>query len=127
MPDLDMSDVLVDPMFNDKFDVERRTLTVGNDGIGALSIQTFDDVIGVVTAGKSDLVRDPDQQHMPRTISIVTQFRLRGPAPNTQADVVVWAGNRYVVNLLDNYTRYGPGWVQAECSSMDSIDEAPEE
>lgn len=120
---LDVSDAF-DVEMLDSFEVLRRSVVVdGASGRGTLSTERIEDVSGVVTsAGPNDLERLPDEQRMGRHISIVTEYPLRGPSPGFDADVVVWAGDSYVVKSLDPYPHFGPGWVQVIAGSIDSTD-----
>jgi len=124
MARLDVSDLPLDPMFTDTFDVERRTETVDNHGRSTLAIQTFPRVAGTVTmASPNDLKRLAEHQVTERTISIVTKFKMQGEVTGKQPDVVVWRGDRYVVNYIDYYPQFGRGFTQVLCSSMDRTDE----
>ncbi len=125
MPAFDMSDVLLDPDFLDTFVVRRRVETVGNNG---RSVVTNSDTstFGVVTAGSDNkLERQSDQQHAGKSLSIVTIYPVRGPAPGYQPDLIFWGRDWFVVDKLEDYSHYGPGFVQVECSSIDSTDEPP--
>ena len=75
---IDVSGVLLDPAFADKFTVNRRLETVGI--FGRASVQTFVfETFGVVTsASPNDLSRLADYDSFGRAISIVTRFKLRG-------------------------------------------------
>ena len=120
---LDVSEILTDPDFADKFNVRRRSETVDTHGRSTVAEQLFSQVVGVVTAiSPSDLDRREDYQAMTRSISIVCQFRLRGETDGGQPDIVVWRGNNYIVKHIDPYPQFGRGFIQAECSSMDRVD-----
>lgn len=127
MPQLDVSDVLLDPAIADVFDVTRRVQALTAKGRTTTSPSVFKNVRGVVTAAHgNDLERLDDSQRMGRNMSVVTKFALRGPAQVTgtkfQPDLVIWAGDTYVVKAVDPYERYGRGFVQAIIGSIDIID-----
>lgn len=123
MPLLDVSSVLFDADFADRFTVRRRTETLDIHGRSTVQNQDTPNVIGVVTANSpSDLDRREDYQNMTRSIGIVTQFRLRGETTSTQPDIVIWRGSNYLVKHVDPYPQFGKGFMQAECSSMDRVD-----
>ncbi len=123
MPLLNVSSVLTDPDFADSFTVNRRMETVGTNGRTTIGSQLIPNILGVVTAiSPSDLERQDGYESMTRSISVVTQFRLRGPAQDEQPDVIIWRGSHFVVKHVDPYPQFGVGFFQVECVSMDHID-----
>lgn len=131
MPTLDVSDIILDPMFAERLTIERRPETVGNNGRTTQLPQVITPKpIGVVlpidtAIGGNALERTPDEQHRGAQLEVHTKFRLRGPSPNYQPDVLVYEGNRYVVTIVNNYSKYGAGFIKAEVTSMDAIDNPP--
>lgn len=130
MPFLDVSSVLLDPQFADTYSVTRREQTVGNDGLVATSNTTVNNIVGVFTmASPNDLERLDDHQRMGRVMSLITQYRLRGPSltgsKQWQPDIITFLGDTFVVSTVEPYTRYGAGFVQAIITSIDAIDPAP--
>jgi len=122
-PFLDVSDVVCDPMLADSFSVLRREETVNDHGEVQISDTRHNGIIGVITmAGPNDLQRLDDSQRMGRVISCVTKFRLRGPSPGFQPDVIIWQESNYVVATLDLYNRFGAGFMQAIAVSMNLVD-----
>lgn len=131
MPDLDVSEALTDPMLTDSFDVLRRKEVLDAHGrVTTPQNQSFAGQYGVISAASpNDLERLEDSQRMGRNLSLITNFRLQGPAEVSgteyQPDVVVWGGDQYVVKHIDPYSRYGAGFIQAIIGSMDIIDQPP--
>jgi hypothetical protein len=130
--DVDVTDVLLDPAIaGERFTVLRRKETVNDLGVASWEWLTFPEVIGSVTpTGDQSLVREEAYQVSAKTMLVITEFRLRGPSKdaagaNYQPDIVVWNGNYYLVRSVDDFSRYGAGFVQAECTSTDLIDQAP--
>lgn len=134
MPLLDVSEVLTDPDLADSFEVIRRPevrTAVGRSQVTPAAAVT---AYGVVCmAGDADLQRLPEDERAGRAISIVTKYRLRGPARATggeqfQPDLVRWppsTGDLFVVRLVEPYTRYGAGFVEAIATSLQSIEQPP--
>lgn len=122
MPALDMSDALLEPQLQDCFTVLRRSEAINEFGENVITVQRIRDVEGVVSPGNSHLERGPDMQNMPQVIEIDTTFRLQGPSPGRQADVVLWSGDNFLVTSINDSARYGFGWVHAVCSSIDNLD-----
>lgn len=127
MPDLDVSDVLTDPMFAQQLVVKRRVETVGTNGRGSVSITTVTPAPWGVIIPQSDspLVRGPDQQHLPALIQVHTEYRLRSLEPDAQPDIVVWRGADYIVNRIYPFTDYGAGFMCADCSMLTHVGDPP--
>lgn len=115
MPFLDVTEVLLDPDFFDSLVCTRNVQTVGDDGLAA-NVDTDTPFIGVVTSDSGDvLVRLATGSRVKGSILVVTKFRLLEGAPGIDADVVTWDGSRYTVTTVNNYSRYGAGFVEAYC------------
>lgn len=114
MPLLDVSEVLLDPDFADSLVCTRQSQTVGEDGL-ATNASADTPFIGVVTAASgNNLVRTPEGAYTTGDICITTPFRLRTSATGDGvADVVTWNGTRYTVTQVNDYSRYGSGFVWA--------------
>lgn len=126
MPFLDVTDVVLDPMLADRVTVNRRAESISNSGRASVTPQVFSNVVGVVTmASPNDLQRLPDDQRTGRNISFITKFKLRGTAPGFQPDTIVWLGDEFVVKVVEPYTRFGAGFVQAIAGSMNFQDAPP--
>lgn len=124
----DVSDGVLEVSFQDTFDVARRLDNVDQKGRTNISEQLFPRVQGVVTpTGDNDLKRLREDQRAGKSILVVTNFRLQGPAPGMQPDAVAWpsgSSERFVVAHLEDFSRYGQGFVSAICVDM-SVVQAP--
>jgi len=130
MPDIDVSDVLCDPMFAEQLTVQRRREVVGSNGRTTVSVKTYKPY-GVALPQQGDAAqRGPDHQNLARVLEVHAQFRLRGPSTDGtsefQPDVVIWNGDPYVVVRIFDSSHYGAGFTHAECISQASLDHAPE-
>lgn len=126
MPSVDVSEVLFDPDLADTFDVLRQAETVTTHGRTELKESLYPNVIGVVTTtSPGELQRRDDGQMMPRKISVVTMFRLRGPSPGFQPDQIQYCGVRFTVTEILPFSRFGKGFVEALATSMSAINVAP--
>jgi hypothetical protein len=128
---LDVSSVLLNPVFANKFRVTRRQQGISVKGRVEIVPTIFNNVVGVVTvAHGNDLERLPEEQRMGRNFVIVTKFRLRGPsgviALGTQflSDLILWEGDEHEVKVVEPYTKYGAGFIQAIVGSVSEIDQA---
>lgn len=125
-PQLDVSDVLLSPEFADSCTVIQRLEVVTDGGeVTTPSNNPIPNVVAVFTAASpNQLERYPDMQWGTRTHNCITKFRLRGVAEaangdNFQPDLVVWDGITFIVQVIEPYTRYGAGFIQAIITSMD--------
>lgn len=108
-------------MFQDSFMVWRRISVVNLKGRAVQTVRKIP-VMGVVDAASpNDLERLPDYSYAGGAISIVCKFKLfeesrtEAPTQDYFPDLINWAGSIYIVKTLENYSRYGVGWVQAIC------------
>lgn len=131
MPDIDVTDLLVDPeIAGDTFDVIRRKQVVDAHGTTTVVPTLFQNVTGSVTpTGDQSLVRAEAYETQANTIKVITTFRLRGVSKeggdSYLPDVVVWAGSNFEVKSLNDWNRFGAGMMEADCASIDFADQAP--
>lgn len=115
MPFLYVSEILIDPDFADSLICERQSQTVGDDGI-AVNVPTTAPFLGVVTSDKSkELARLAAGSLISGAILVHTSFRLTNGKPGIDADIIIWNGARYTVASVDDYSRYGGGFICASC------------
>jgi galactose-6-phosphate isomerase len=114
MPLLDVSDVLDDPDFaDDSLICKRNPQTMGEDG-RAISVPVAIPFSAVVTAmSGEELRRGPDGEYITGSISIITRFTLFSGKTGFSADVIEWNGRSYTIADVQDYSRYGSGFVQA--------------
>lgn len=132
MPDLDVNDLILDPeVAATGFQVLRRRETVTDQGRTSVNIATYAAFGSIVPSGDNSLIREEGYGIGAKTINVITNFWLRHQAQDGpggyryQPDIVVWNGNKYLVKAVNDYSQFGQGFVEAECSSMDMIDQTP--
>lgn len=124
MPLLDVSDVLTDPDFV-QFGLicTRNIQIVGEDGL-AVNTPTLFNFTGVVTSESGErLNRIADGERITGSILICTRFRLIDGKIGKSADIVTIPARccnspnalQYTVAEVNNYSRYGLGFVEALC------------
>lgn len=134
MAELDVTDVLLDAdVAGDAFTVLRRLEVVGQNGVSTVRVETVPNVAGSVQpTGDSSLLREEALDAGAKTIKVVTPFRLRGPSQTTgtanyKPDQILWRGDAYEVRVLDDWTEYGGGFVEAECSQIVYVGTPPQQ
>lgn len=126
MPLIDVDDLLTDPDFVETIQVLRRKQQISDTGRVSTVNATFNVVACVQPQSDQPMIRGAEQQNLPALISVHTMFRIRGISPGYQPDIVIWNGTQFVVNKVYNWSHYGRGYVMAECSSMDHLDQPPD-
>ncbi len=128
MPFLDVTDVLLDPMFCAPLVVKRRVQGLVK-GRTQLQVTVVDPApVGVILPMGGELSRGPDMQTMPRRIEIHTPFRLRSESKKAdgtedfQPDIVTFNGDDYQVVLVDDLSQYGAGFIRAEAETVALVD-----
>lgn len=125
MADLDVSEILDDPDFVDMVSVVRRSQVVDEHGRATTSSTTIKGVgMAISPTGRNDVERLDDSQKQLRSIKAVTRFQLQGPTIGMHADMVAWQGSMYLVAIVDPYSHFGGGFVEAILVST-NIQEVP--
>lgn len=129
MPTLDVTEALLCDEFTDYVSVLRRTESVNEFGEVTITPVTYRAIPVVITSTESNtLVRSESAQYQPRTHTIVSVFGFRGPSPaGGQPDLVEYMGTQFMIDVVEPYSRYGPGFVQARMTSVIRVDAAPPE
>jgi hypothetical protein len=124
VPDLDFSDILVDPDLADVFNVKRRVDVVSpTSGLSTTTQTLVNNLVGVVAPeDKGSNTRRDDSQMTSRTITVITKFRLRAASDNVQPDVVVYDGVDFTVKSVQGWHRFGAGFILAVAESMNASD-----
>lgn len=133
MSALDVSELLVDPdVAGTGFTVIRREEIINDNGRSVVTENRITAAGSVFPTGDNSLAREAAFQAQGKSLTVVTLFRLRGVAQGGgkqyQPDLVEWNGSRYTVREVEDFTRYGAGFIKADCTSQDFVDPpAPEE
>lgn len=119
MPNLDMSDVLLDPDFLDTSLIytRQRQIDIGHGRVR--NEPTSGPFTGVVTMDAGSIMRRvPEGSYVTGSILIYTMERLRMKGEDVDADLVDWHGARYRVQNMGDYTAYGAGFIWAVCEPL---------
>jgi hypothetical protein len=123
MPQLDVSFVLDDPMFQDTLAVTRRP--VDPNGQVNPATQTSFTINAVIQMGTvEDLVLDAEQMHSVKSIVVHSRTRLldatgglvnSGIQTGYAPDLVTYTDTIYQVSKVWDYSRYGQGYYEMDC------------
>lgn len=123
---INLAGVVSSVMFTVAFKVRRRKAVVSTAGRTKEIDEFFEPVYGLVTPeGDNTQKREKDYATGQKTISVITRFGLRDQVRCALPDLVIWRGDTYLVETVDDCTSFGPGWVEAMCISQDLQDAAP--
>lgn len=119
MPDLDVSFVLDDPMFQDTATLVRTTVA-NPDGFG-VPTTTETTIQGVfiagyaVPGGDGGLMRRPDGEMNTNGLTAITRGELSmgDKATGRTADIIRWRGLDYTVIASNDYSNFGEGYFLA--------------
>jgi hypothetical protein len=127
MPAIDVTDNLFDPDFCELLEIERRVEIIGQNGRATRQKSIVSPApAGVVTTASGDKrIVGSDTQFRTNSIRVASIFRLRGPGPGVDPDIVIWHGNRYVVVQVDDNSNFGLGFTNALCTSVETEDVPP--
>jgi len=129
MASIDVSDVITDATFTDRFDVYRQKEIIGLNGRVHTQEQRYLGVFGVVVPALRDgldsryrLHRKSNYEVSEKGIVIVTRFTLRNNTVGNQPDQIYWQRNRYLVVSIAPYLNFGEGFIIAQCESLEETD-----
>ncbi len=124
---IDVDDVIYDPFVAGQFvTVIRRNQEVNEQGEGVEIDVTIPNVVASVTpTGDNSLVREEAFSSQEQSIKVITAYRLRGQTKEKSTgqsflpDLVLWHNDYYIVKVVNDYTPYGAGFIEADCESID--------
>jgi hypothetical protein len=117
--------VVLDPLFAEKFSIIRRAETVNAQGRTVITPVTTINNVGVVTMNEDiENIRNafPEMEFATRVISVVTRKKLQAAVTGYQPDLVAWRGDNYLVQRVSPYPQFGDGFYEAICTSIDLVD-----
>jgi hypothetical protein len=132
VPEIDVTDVLIDSdVAGTSFTVIRRQEVVGQNGVAVVTPHVINNVLGSVQAsGDNSLIREDTLDAQTKTLRVVTQFRLRGVSAGPSAsgykpDVILWNGDHFEVRMIEDWSQFGGGFIDAECVEIDYVGPPP--
>lgn len=119
---LDVTSVILDPLFATTVQITRRAETIDGNGRSVIVPTTFADYGVVTPVSPSSLQRRDDAQLIDRAISFITKTRLWSAAQGYQPDQILFNGVLYTVNDVQPLTQFGLGFVEVLALSMRAQD-----
>lgn len=121
MATLDVTSVLLDPLFLDALICKRNTESVNDFGENEIT-STELPFYGVVTTKDGEyLQREEDAGRSGEVIMVHTVFRLLGIRTGGQPDTVLWQGQAYTVKRIYDNSRFGAGFIGAELEAQEML------
>jgi galactose-6-phosphate isomerase len=116
MPNLDVSDVLLDPDFATTISIVTTTGSVTVGGISQDTTEQIDGITAVVTQGSGQqLILLDDGSRISDSITVHCLTPLRAATADTKADIVIWNSNSYLVKMSYDWSTFGRGFWMANC------------
>jgi galactose-6-phosphate isomerase len=118
MPLLDVvTDVLSDPNFIDSFSVMRNVQAITSGGMAVDTPTIIANVYGVVMPVDNSVIdKFPQGEIEHGDIVIYTRYRLTDGYGTSDFDIITWNGETYQVKSVNDWSRYGPGYIEAVCT-----------
>ncbi len=107
---IDISELMADPDFVSELPVSviHRSSAVGEDGEGVLFEQPAKLITAIVQPGKASMLeRMPEAARLLDSIMVWTVEPLQVESVSGYADVILYRGRRWLVQLLDDYATWG--------------------
>jgi hypothetical protein len=117
MAELDLSELMGDPDFADTgIQLIRNTQTLTNGRVTLTPQNYFITASVQPVAANLDILADG--QRVASRLSVYTQFQLLAATDTTSGDIVVWNGRNYMTRVVEDFSNFGVGYVEATCELM---------
>ncbi len=114
---IDVTDIVLDPDFQDSITIVRRVDSVNSYGENVIT-ETSESVRAIVQpASPDDLQRLPDSVRRRDAVTVYYSGILTADA---YPDVVVWGGDRYQVRDTEQFLNWGRGYTKAVCTLIEA-------
>lgn len=121
MAEIDVSDIIEDPDFQDSFTIVRSVETVDQHGRSSLAPTSISAWGIVQPASGRTMELTPDAVRTNAMLEIWTQFGLQEASDTTQADIVLWESKQYMVTHIDPWDNWGQGYRHAVLTRRDLL------
>lgn len=127
MPLLNPGRVIASPMIGQsRFAVRRRIEVINEHGRNAEQNTTIPGVYGICDVdGDNHSDRGEDQTSSRKSIAIFTKFALRGESKDYKQDIVIYRGNEFLIETVDDFLDFGEGWIEAHGATQAMLAKPP--
>lgn len=95
---LNISSIINSGVFSTEFQVENRPESVYTDGIWQDADPVITNQVGSITpATANDMLKLPEGERQAETLRLITQYELKISKNSTEADIIIYLGERYRV------------------------------
>ena len=115
MSRIDVSDLLLDPDFVGPISLISRVPSVNSFGENILSESTLNAVGSVQPASGKVIQRLPEALRVANVSSFWFRGKIVTAEPGKYSDILVFAGQRYQVQMVFDWTNWGAGWCEGTC------------
>lgn len=115
MAQIDVSELLSDPDFVDAIQLISRTSRTDLLGENILRESTLDSIGCVQPASGRVISRLPEALRVANVSSFWFKGTIVASAPGKYSSVLVFKGQRYQVQSVQDWTNWGAGWTEGTC------------
>lgn len=115
MAQLDVSDLLLDPVFVDTLTLIHRTPTINSMGENTLVEASVVTVGSVQPASTKQIMRLPEALRLADVRSFFIKAEIKCDGSTTYPDIISFQGKRFQVQSAAPWLNYGAGWNEGIC------------
>lgn len=115
MAQLDVSDILNDPLFVDQITLIQRLPRVNSLGENVITETCINSYGTVQPASGRTLQRLPDEMRVANVSSFWFKGEIVASEPGKYSSVIVFCGKRYQVQVVFDWGNWGAGWCEGTC------------
>lgn len=115
MAQVDVAELLHDPDFVDKMQVITQIPAVNSRGENTITEQVVDSIGSVQPASGKVINRLPEEFRVANVSSFWFQGQIVATAPGKYSSILVFKGQRFQVQTVQDWTNFGAGWCEGTC------------
>lgn len=115
MSQLDVTELLTDPVFVDKVLVVNRSTQVNSKGENLLDEEIIPTVGSVQPASGKTIMRLPEDMRVANIMTFWIKGAITASIPGKYTTVLVFRGQRFEVQMIFDWTAAGAGWSEGVC------------
>lgn len=115
MADLDVSDLLLDPVFVDPIILIQRTTSLNAFGENIVTESSINTVGSVQPASNKQIQRLPESLRTADIRSFFVKAEIKVDGSGVYPDIIVFQGARFEVQTAAPWLNFGRGWNEGVC------------